>query len=166
MKRHPLMAPYTLDNPHHINNPFTMSTTLYFFIHIKYHVPNPLTIGRFKPLQWPLNFIFASFIWNLIHACHTKTWHFMALDQGRVFVGNKTYIMQVMTTTNNLTIEWLGFVHLTNLNMSKKHFDMFPHICMGSMIHNYFNFKNLTISSTICNFRPLRFNLLKMMVPF
>ncbi len=44
----------------------------------------------------------------------------MALDQGRIFVGNKTYIVQVMTATNNLTIEWLGFVDLTNLNMSKK----------------------------------------------
>ncbi len=115
-----------------------------------------------------ISFSHLSFKILSMHATHKHDilWHWIKVYLHMVFVGNKTYIMQVMTTTNNLTIEWFGFVHPTNLNMSKKFVDMFMHIYMGNMIFNYFNFKNLTISSTICTFCPLKFDLLKMMVPF
>jgi hypothetical protein len=44
----------------------------------------------------------------------------MALEQGKVSMGNKMYLVHVTITTNSLTVEWLRFVHLINLNIPTK----------------------------------------------
>jgi hypothetical protein len=78
----------------------------------------------------------------------------MALEQGRVFVGDKTYLVHVMTVTNSFIVEWLGSVHLINLNIPKKLLICTRTFAWATWYLLVSNFKNLTISFAFCNFCP------------
>jgi hypothetical protein len=78
----------------------------------------------------------------------------MALEQGRVFVGDKTYLVHVMIVTNSFIVEWLGSVHLINLNIPKKLLICTRTFAWATWYLLVSDFRNLTISYAFWNFCP------------